>query len=171
MYPLTDLESSSPTAIRAGKDHAAHRHFGHRAAPTSAAAFAKHEGHRSQSPGHAASEVVQPFLGTSEAIHRLREFASKVALSDSPVLILGETGSGKGVLANWLHANSTRRSEEFLDLNCAGLDRQFLETELFGHERGAFTSAVASKPGLLEVANHGTVFLDEIGDVDLQVQP
>ena len=87
------------------------------------------------------------------------------------MLILGETGSGKGVLANWLHANSTRSHEQFLDLNCAGLDREFLETELFGHEKGAFTSAVAAKPGLLEVANHGTVFLDEIGDVDLQVQP
>ncbi len=87
------------------------------------------------------------------------------------MLILGETGSGKGVLANWLHANSTRSHEQFLDLNCAGLDRELLETELFGHEKGAFTSAVAAKPGLLEVANHGTVFLDEIGDVDLHVQP
>ena len=114
---------------------------------------------------------VDPFLGTSPVIQRLRDLAGKVAISESPVLILGETGSGKGVLANWLHANSTRSQEEFLDLNCAGLDREFLETELFGHEKGAFTSAVTAKPGLLEIANHGTVFLDEIGDVDLQVQP
>jgi len=116
-------------------------------------------------------EAVDPFLGTSRSIQRLRDLAYKVALSESPVLILGETGSGKGVLANWLHANGNRSHEEFLDLNCAGLDREFLETELFGHEKGAFTSAFAAKPGLLEVANHGTVFLDEIGDVDLQVQP
>jgi DNA-binding NtrC family response regulator len=112
-----------------------------------------------------------PFLGCSSAIQRVRDLAHKVAAHDSPVLILGETGSGKGVLAHWIHANSSRQEEEFLDLNCAGLDREFLETELFGHQKGAFTSAVATKPGLLEVANRGTVFLDEIGDVDLQVQP
>ncbi len=116
-------------------------------------------------------EILDPFVGSSRVIQRLRELAYKVAASDSPVLILGETGSGKGVLANWIHANSSRWHEKFLDLNCAGLDREFLETELFGHEKGAFTSAIAAKPGLLEVANHGTVFLDEIGDVDLQVQP
>lgn len=116
-------------------------------------------------------QTIDPFLGTSRAIQRLRDITCKIASSDAPVLILGETGAGKGVLANWLHANSNRGSEQFLDLNCAGLDRELLETELFGHEKGAFTGAVASKPGLLEVADHGTAFLDEIGDVDLQVQP
>ena len=117
------------------------------------------------------AEQPNPFLGTSGAIQRLRHVAQKVAAGESPVLILGETGAGKGVLANWLHANGPRRNEEFLDLNCAGLDREFLETELFGHQKGAFTSAVNAKPGLLEVANRGTFFLDEIGDVDMQVQP
>lgn len=112
-----------------------------------------------------------PFLGVSPAITRVRHLAYRVAATDSPVLILGETGSGKGVLANWLHANSSRRDQPFLDLNCASLDREFLDTELFGHEKGAFTSAVMAKPGLLETAHRGTVFLDEIGDVDLQVQP
>jgi DNA-binding NtrC family response regulator len=117
-------------------------------------------------------EVLDPFLGSSRQIQRLCQLAHRVvAASDSPVLVLGETGSGKGVLAQWLHANSSRRNEEFLDLNCAGLEREFLETELFGHQKGAFTSAINAKPGLLEVANGGTVFLDEIGDVDLQVQP
>jgi transcriptional regulator with PAS, ATPase and Fis domain len=116
-------------------------------------------------------EALDPFLGSSRVIQRLHDLACKVAACDSPVLIVGETGSGKGVLANWIHASSSRRQEEFLDLNCAGLDREFLETELFGHEKGAFTSAIAAKPGLLEVANHGTVFLDEIGDVGMQVQP
>jgi transcriptional regulator with PAS, ATPase and Fis domain len=75
------------------------------------------------------------------------------------------------VLANWIHRNGPRSEEPFLDLNCAGLSRELLESELFGHQKGAFTSAVSAKQGLLEVANRGTVFLDEIGDIDLQVQP
>ena len=74
---------------------------------------------------------------------------------DSPVLILGETGSGKGVLARWLHANGPRREEAFVNLNCAGLSRELLESELFGHERGAFTGAVNPKQGLLEVGHRG----------------
>lgn len=114
---------------------------------------------------------LDPFLGTSTAIRKLSEMAHRVVTSDSPVLISGETGSGKGVLASWIHANSSRAEETFLDLNCAGLNREFLETELFGHEKGAFTGAQGAKPGLLEVADRGTVFLDEIGDMDLQVQP
>lgn len=148
-----------------------HRHFAHRGG-NSRATFGNGDSSQLKSPECSrAVRAPDPFLGTSRVIQRLRDLAHKIALSDSPVLILGETGSGKGVLANWLHANSSRSHEEFLDLNCAGLNREFLETELFGHEKGAFTSAVSSKPGLLEVANHGTVFLDEIGDVDLQVQP
>ena len=114
---------------------------------------------------------LDPFVGTSGAIHRLSEEAQRVLNSDSPVLIDGETGTGKGVLTRWLHGNGARASEPFVDFNCAGLTREFLETELFGHERGAFTGAVTAKPGLLEVAHRGTVFLDEIGDVDPQVQP
>ena len=116
-------------------------------------------------------DAVDPFLGSSAAIRRLADDANKVCSADSPVLIQGETGTGKGVLARWLHDHSPRADEAFVDLNCAGLSRDFLETELFGHEKGAFTSAVASKQGLLEVAHRGTVFLDEIGDVDQQVQP
>jgi DNA-binding NtrC family response regulator len=116
-------------------------------------------------------ESLDPFVGTSAAIHRLRELSNRILGSDSSILIQGETGAGKGVLANWIHRNSPRGDKPFLDLNCAGLSRELLESELFGHEKGAFTSAVNSKQGLLEVANHGTVFLDEIGDMDLQVQP
>ena len=118
-----------------------------------------------------ARELRDPFLGGSAAIRDLAGDARRVAESDSPVLIQGETGAGKGVLARWLHDNGPRAEEAFVDLNCAGLSREFLETELFGHERGAFTGATAAKPGLLEVAHRGTVFLDEIGDVDAQVQP
>lgn len=118
-----------------------------------------------------AREEVNPFVGVSTAIRQLSDQAQKVQATDSPVLIRGETGTGKGVLAKWLHQQGPRGEEAWVDLNCAGLSRDFLETELFGHERGAFTGAVTSKVGLLEVAHRGTVFLDEIGDVDPQVQP
>ncbi len=116
-------------------------------------------------------QSVNPFLGTSAAIRRIQELARRVAHSESPILLQGETGSGKGVLANWIHCNGPRAHEPFLDLNCAGLSRELLESELFGHEKGAFTSALTAKQGLLEVANRGTVFLDEVGDIDLQIQP
>jgi DNA-binding NtrC family response regulator len=122
-------------------------------------------------PAKTRREHINPFVGLSPAIRRLREIASRVLSSESPILLQGETGAGKGVLANWIHRNGPRSQQPFLDLNCAGLSRELLESELFGHEKGAFTSAVNAKPGLLEVANHGTVFLDEIGDIDLQVQP
>jgi len=115
--------------------------------------------------------TLDPFLGESAAIKRLSEAAAKVANSQSPVLIQGETGTGKGVLATWLHENGPRAEEPFIDLNCAGLTREFLESELFGHEKGAFTGAITSKPGLLEVGHRGTIFLDEIGDIDANVQP
>ncbi len=116
-------------------------------------------------------QAINPFIGSSPAISSLAEQARKVLMTESPVLILGETGTGKGVLARWLHENSPRADEAFVDLNCAGLSRELLETELFGHEKGAFTSATTSKQGLFEVAHRGTIFLDEIGDVDLQIQP
>ena len=116
-------------------------------------------------------QAIDPFIGTSAAIRTLKEQARKILSTESPVLILGETGTGKGVLARWLHDNSPRAEEAFVDLNCAGLSRELLETELFGHEKGAFTSATASKQGLFEVAHRGTIFLDEVGDVDLQIQP
>lgn len=116
-------------------------------------------------------QTIDPFIGTSSAIRSLADQARKFLTTESPVLILGETGSGKGVLARWLHENSPRADEAFVDLNCAGLSKELLETELFGHEKGAFTSATASKQGLFEVAHRGTIFLDEVGDVDLQIQP
>jgi DNA-binding NtrC family response regulator len=118
-----------------------------------------------------ARTVFNPFIGISTAIRLLAEQAQRIAATERPVLIQGETGSGKGVLARWLHNNSPRADETFVDLNCAGLSREFLETELFGHEKGAFTGAIASKRGLLEVAHRGSVFLDEIGDMDQAVQP
>jgi DNA-binding NtrC family response regulator len=112
-----------------------------------------------------------PFLGVSDKIQRVAAAAQAVVGTDRPILIQGETGTGKGILAGWLHANGPRCAEPFVDLNCAGLSRELLETELFGHEKGAFTGAVATKLGLVEVAHRGTLLLDEIGDMDLTVQP
>lgn len=118
-----------------------------------------------------ARDIIDPFIGQSPAIRQLAEDVRRIVVSESPILLQGETGAGKGVLARWLHVNGPRGEEAFVDLNCAGLSKEFLETELFGHEKGAFTGAVAAKTGLLEVAHRGTVFLDEIGDVDMQIQP
>jgi DNA-binding NtrC family response regulator len=115
--------------------------------------------------------AVDPFIGQSIAIHRLEEQSRLAAATESPILIQGETGTGKSELARWLHRNSSRALEPMLELNCGGFSKEFLETELFGHEKGAFTGAVNAKVGLLEAAHRGTVFLDEIGDMDLQIQP
>ena len=113
---------------------------------------------------------VDPFVGSSSAIQSLKQQACRISATDCSVLILGETGSGKGVLANWLHHNSKRHKHPIVDLNCAGLAKELLENELFGHEKGAFTGALSAKTGLLEYSNFGSLFLDEIGDMDLQVQ-
>jgi DNA-binding NtrC family response regulator len=115
--------------------------------------------------------AVDPFLGTSPAIRRLAEDARRFADSDSPILLQGETGTGKGVLAAWLHRHGPRADEAFVDLNCASLSRELLESELFGHEKGAFTGAATAKQGLFDAAHRGTFFLDEIGDMDQAVQP
>ncbi len=133
------------------------------------------EGHRSRREAAAGRRrgraEPDPFLGTSPAIRQLAREAERAARVERPVLLLGETGSGKGVLASWLHRHSPRAAEAFVDLNCAGLPRELVESELFGHARGAFTGAAQAKPGLFEVAHRGTLFLDEIGDLDLAVQP
>ena len=123
------------------------------------------------SRSRAARAAPDPFTGVSAAIAALRAEVEKIAASDRPVLIQGETGAGKGVLAAWMHRHGARAEEPFIDLNCAGLSRELLESELFGHEKGAFTGAVDAKAGLLEVAHRGTFFLDEIGDLDLLIQP
>jgi DNA-binding NtrC family response regulator len=119
-----------------------------------------------QAPG-----AIDPFVGSHPALRKLADQARRVVETDQPVLILGETGSGKGVLARWLHEQGPRRDEPMVDLNCAGLSRELVEAELFGHTKGAFTGAVTAKRGLFEVAHRGTVFLDEIGDLDQPVQP
>jgi transcriptional regulator with GAF, ATPase, and Fis domain len=100
-------------------------------------------------------------------IHRL---AARVAAGSISVLLLGETGTGKGVLARQLHELSPRREQRFLRLDCAALAETLLASELFGHEKGAFTGAVAAKPGLLEAASGGSVFLDEVGELPASIQ-
>jgi transcriptional regulator with PAS, ATPase and Fis domain len=124
-----------------------------------------------ESTGVRIRRSVDPFLGVSPAIRRLEKLVRSVLASNSPVLILGETGSGKSVLASFIHEHGPRRRGEFVDLNCASLAMELLESELFGHERGAFTGANGIKPGLIELAHGGTLFLDEIGDMDLRIQP
>jgi DNA-binding NtrC family response regulator len=121
--------------------------------------------------GRRGERCSDPFLGTSEAVRQLQAAAETARRSDTTVLIEGETGVGKGVLARWLHQRGARSAEPFVDLNCASLSRELVETELFGHEAGAFTGAVRTKLGLFEVAHRGTVFLDEIGDLELSLQP
>jgi DNA-binding NtrC family response regulator len=111
-----------------------------------------------------------PYFGKSESTARVLEQAKIAAAGDTVVLLQGETGTGKGVLARWIHNNGERRSEAFIEVNCSMLKGELLRSELFGHARGAFTSAVAAKEGLIELADGGTLFLDEIGDMDAAAQ-
>jgi two-component system, NtrC family, response regulator AtoC len=106
----------------------------------------------------------------SPAMKKIYEFVNRIATSDIAILILGETGVGKEVVAEAIHKRSLRKDKPFLRLNCAALSESLLESELFGHEKGSFTGAVQSKRGLLETAHGGTVFLDEIGDLPASVQ-
>jgi Response regulator containing CheY-like receiver, AAA-type ATPase, and DNA-binding domains len=111
-----------------------------------------------------------PYFGKSESTVHFLEQAKIAAAGDTVVLLLGETGTGKGVLARWIHNNCERKSDPFIEVNCAMLKGDLLRSELFGHARGAFTSAVAAKEGLIELADGGTLFLDEIADMDLAAQ-
>jgi DNA-binding NtrC family response regulator len=108
--------------------------------------------------------------GLSPAIQNLNQLLAQIARAPSPVLIEGDSGTGKGVFARLIHNRSPRARAPFVDLNCAGLSKELLESELFGHERGAFTNAMNTKQGLFEIASDGTLFLDEIGDMDVTVQ-
>jgi DNA-binding NtrC family response regulator len=113
---------------------------------------------------------VERLPGTSPAITHLNDILANIARAPSAVLIEGESGTGKGVIARLIHNRSPRSRAPFVDLNCAGLSKELLESELFGHERGAFTNATNTKPGLFEIAGDGTLFLDEIGEMEITVQ-
>ncbi len=111
-------------------------------------------------------------IGRSERMQTVFNLVDKVADSDSTILITGETGTGKGMVAKAIHQNSNRKNKPFISINCGAIPENLLESELFGHVRGAFTGATVSKSGKFELAHGGTIFLDEIGDMspDLQVK-
>ncbi len=110
------------------------------------------------------------FFGESEISRHTMDLAQMAAENGAPVLLQGETGSGKGVLARWIHEQSARCDAPFVEVNCSSLRGEMLASELFGHVKGAFTSASQERRGLLDVADGGTLFLDEVGDMDLSVQ-
>jgi formate hydrogenlyase transcriptional activator len=110
-------------------------------------------------------------IGHSPALRKVLQMIGHVGSGDSTVLLLGETGTGKELVARAIHNRSKRRDQSFVKLNCAAIPCGLLESELFGHERGAFTGAISQKVGRLELAHQGSLFLDEIGDIPLELQP
>jgi formate hydrogenlyase transcriptional activator len=113
----------------------------------------------------------EQIIGNSAALKHVLELVNTVAPSDSTVLLLGETGTGKELIARAIHEHSRRKNQTFVKLNCAAIPTGLLESELFGHERGAFTGAISQKIGRLELADQGTLFLDEVGDIPTEIQP
>ena len=113
---------------------------------------------------------VEQIIGDSERISRVKRLIEKVAPCEARVLITGENGTGKELVARWLHAKSSRAAAPFVEVNCAAIPSELIESELFGHERGAFTSAVKQRKGKFEQADGGTLFMDEIGDMSLSAQ-
>ena len=126
--------------------------------------FNRHD--RSSSPGG-----FEEIIGSSPALEGVLEQVKHVAPTDSTVLIEGETGTGKELIARAIHNCSSRRGQAFVKLNCAAIPLDLLESELFGHERGAFTGAIAQRIGRFDLANKGTLFLDEVGDIPAVLQP
>ena len=117
-------------------------------------------------------KVAQKFqiIGESKAVKEMREMISKVAITDARILITGENGTGKELVAHQLHQQSNRSSNNFIEVNCAAIPSELIESELFGHVKGAFTSAAKDRSGKFEAANMGTLFLDEIADMSLAAQ-
>jgi len=120
--------------------------------------------------GHRSVELFRSLGGNSSCIQQVRKLIQQVAGSDATVLILGESGTGKEVVARNLHYNSSRRNKPFVPVNCGAIPAELLESELFGHEKGAFTGALNSRQGRFEMAEGGSLFLDEIGDMPLAMQ-
>lgn len=113
---------------------------------------------------------VQEIIGESDGIKKVKETIDKVAPTDARVLVTGENGSGKELVARWLHEKSNRNEGPIVEVNCAAIPGELIESELFGHEKGSFTSAIKQRIGKFEQANGGTLFLDEIGDMSLSAQ-
>ena len=116
------------------------------------------------------SAQAERIIGVSPEIEHVRQLIDKVAPCEARVLITGENGTGKELVARWLHAKSVRAAAPFVEVNCAAIPSELIESELFGHERGAFTSAVKQRKGKFEQADGGTLFMDEIGDMSLAAQ-
>ena len=114
--------------------------------------------------------ATQPIIGESKAIEKVRSMIERVAPSNARVLILGEYGTGKELVARWLHIKSARSEAPFVEVNCAAIPAELIESELFGHEKGSFTSAIKQRKGKFELASGGTLFMDEIGDMALSAQ-
>ena len=115
-------------------------------------------------------QTIEHIVGESDAIVHVRQLIDKVAPSEARVLITGENGTGKELVAKWLHHMSNRANAPFVEVNCAAIPSELIESELFGHERGAFTSAIKQRKGKFEQADGGTLFMDEIGDMSLSAQ-
>ncbi|SNR80562.1 regulatory protein, Fis family [Humidesulfovibrio mexicanus] len=113
---------------------------------------------------------IDGIIGNSPALREVYKVLEKVAPTDSTVLVTGESGTGKELLVRALHKNSKRADKPFVPINCGAIPKELLESELFGHEKGAFTHAIRSRPGRFELADGGTIFLDEIGEMDLSLQ-
>ena len=113
---------------------------------------------------------VDPIVGDSASIRHVKHLIDRVAPSEARVLVVGPNGTGKELVARWLHEKSNRRGEPFVEVNCAAIPSELIESELFGHEKGAFTSAIKQRRGKFEQANGGTLFMDEIGDMSLSAQ-
>lgn len=109
-------------------------------------------------------------IGEAPAIRKIKEMIDRVAATDARVLITGDNGTGKELVARWLHEKSNRAASPFIEVNCAAIPSELIESELFGHEKGAFTSAIKQRKGKFEQASGGTLFLDEIGDMSLSAQ-
>jgi DNA-binding NtrC family response regulator len=114
--------------------------------------------------------ATQQIIGESQAIEHVRHMINLVAPSEARVLVLGENGTGKELVARWLHLKSLRHSAPFVEVNCAAIPAELIESELFGHEKGSFTSAIKQRKGKFELAHGGTLFMDEIGDMALPAQ-
>lgn len=121
-------------------------------------------------PSRRTNCATQPIIGESKAIEKVRSMIERVAPSNARVLILGENGTGKELVARWLHVKSARSEAPFIEVNCAAIPAELIESELFGHEKGSFTSAIKQRKGKFELASGGTLFMDEIGDMALSAQ-
>lgn len=128
------------------------------------------KGNAPKQSGVKADSDAPVMIGNSKPMVRVRQLIDKVGPSDARVLITGPNGSGKELVARWIHEKSNRRKGPFIEVNCAAIPSELIESELFGHEKGAFTSAVKQRKGKFEQANGGTIFLDEIGDMSLPAQ-